>query len=100
MKNKVRIYENDKEFVNSFKGQSDKEIENRLKNVVLVSIEDYNYKGDCEDSKDFFSERFKTESNSKNPKNVYDEEEFLKDIKSKEEKNNGIHIWLGSFKYT
>ena len=31
MKNKVRIYENDKEFVNSFKGQSDKEIENRLK---------------------------------------------------------------------
>lgn len=83
MKNKVRIYENDKEFVNSFKGQSDKEIENRLKNVVLVSIEDYNYKGDCEDSKDFFSERFKTESNSKNPKNVYDEEEFLKDIKSK-----------------
>lgn len=83
MKNKVRIYENDKEFVNSFKGQSDKEIENRLKNVVLVSIEDYNYKGDCEDSKDFFSERFKTESNSKNPKNVYDEEDFLEDIKSK-----------------
>lgn len=83
MKNKVKVYENDREFINSFQGQSDKEIENRLKNVSLVSLEDYNYKGDCEDSKDFFSERFKTESNSKNPKNVYDEEDFLKDIKSK-----------------
>ena len=72
MKNKVKVYENDREFINSFQGQSDKEIENRLKNVSLVSLEDYNYKGDCEDSKDFFSERFKTESNSKNPKNVYD----------------------------
>ena len=83
MKNKVKIYENDKEFINSFQGQSDKEIENRLKNVSLVSLEDYNYKGDCEDCKDFFSERFKTENNSKNPKNVYDEEDFLEDIKSK-----------------
>ena len=83
MKSKVKIYENDKEFINSFQGQSDKEIENRLKNVSLVSLEDYNFKGDYVDDKSFFTEKFKAENNSKNPKNVYDEEDFLEDIKSK-----------------
>lgn len=83
MKSKVKIYENDKEFINSFQGQSDKEIENRLKNVSLVSLEDYNFKGDYQDGKSFFTEKFKAENNSKNPKNVYDEEDFLEDIKSK-----------------
>lgn len=78
---KIKTFENDKEFINSFKGQSNKEIEERLKNISLVSIEEDNGKGDTF-SKDFFIEKFKNDDiDKKNPKNIYDEDEFLKNMK-------------------
>lgn len=78
---KIKTFENDKEFINSFKGQTNKEIEERLKNISLVSIEEDNGKGDTF-SKDFFVEKFKSDDiDKKNPKNIYDEDEFLKNMK-------------------
>ena len=78
---KIKTFENDKEFIKSFKEQSNKEIEERLKNISLVSIEEDNGKGDTF-SKDFFVEKFKSDDiDKKNPKNIYDEDEFLKNMK-------------------
>ena len=78
---KIKTFENDKEFINSFKGQTNKEIEERLKNISLVSIEEDNGKGDTF-SKDFFVEKFRSDDIvKKNPKNIYDEDEFLKNMK-------------------
>ena len=78
---KIKTFENDKEFINSFKGQTNKEIEERLKNISLVSIEEDNGKGDTF-SKDFFVEKFRSDDTvKKNPKNIYDEDEFLRNMK-------------------
>lgn len=78
---KIKTFENDKEFINSFKGQTNKEIEERLKNISLVSIEEANGKGDTF-SKDFFVEKFRSDDIvKKNPKNIYDEDEFLRNMK-------------------
>ena len=78
---KIKTFENDKEFIKSFKGQTNKEIEERLKNISLVSIEEDNGKGDTF-SKDFFVEKFRSDDTvKKNPKNIYDEDEFLRNMK-------------------
>ena len=78
---KIKTFENDKEFINSFKGQTNKEIEERLKNISLVSIEEDNGKGETF-SKDFFVEKFRSDDTvKKNPKNIYDEDEFLRNMK-------------------
>lgn len=88
---KIKTFENDKEFIKSFKEQSNKEIEERLKNVSLVSIEEDNGKGDTF-SKDFFVEKFRSDGTvNKNPKNIYDEDEFLKNMRYEvktQDKNN------------
>lgn len=88
---KIKTFENDKEFIKSFKGQSNKEIEERLKNISLVSIEEDNGKGDTF-NKDFFIEKFRSDNiTKKNPKNIYDEDEFLKNMKYEvktQDKNN------------
>lgn len=88
---KIKTFENDKEFIKSFKGQSNKEIEERLKNISLVSIEEDNGKGDTF-NKDFFIEKFRSDDiTKKNPKNIYDEDEFLKNMKYEvktQDKNN------------
>lgn len=81
MENKIKKYENDKEFINSFKGQPDKKIEERLKNISLVCIEKDDGTGNFTYSNDFFIEKFKTDDHKRNPKNVYDEESFLNDMK-------------------
>ena len=89
---KIKAFENDKEFIKSFKGQSNKEIEERLKNISLVSIEEDNGKGDTF-NKDFFIEKFRSDDiTKKNPKNIYDEDEFLKNMKYEvkaQDKNSG-----------
>lgn len=78
---KIKTFENNKEFIKSFKGQSNKEIEERLKNISLVSIKEDNGKGDTF-NKDFFIEKFRSDDiTKKNPKNIYDEDEFLKNMK-------------------
>lgn len=80
---KIKTFENDKEFIKSFTEQSNKEIEERLKNISLVSIEEDNGKGDTF-SKNFFVEKFKSDDiDKKKPKNIYDEDEFLKNMKYK-----------------
>lgn len=89
---KIKAFENDKEFIKSFKEQTNKEIEERLKNVSLVSIEEDNGKGDTF-NKDFFIEKFRSDDiTKKNPKNIYDEDEFLKNMKFEvktQDKNSG-----------
>ena len=89
---KIKTFENDKEFIKSFKEQSNKEIEERLKNISLVSIEEDNGKGDTF-SKDFFVEKFRSDDIvKKNPKNIYDEDEFLRNMKHEvktQDKNSG-----------
>ena len=89
---KIKTFENDKEFIKSFKGQTNKEIEERLKNISLVSIEEDNGKGDTF-SKDFFVEKFRSDDTvKKNPKNIYDEDEFLRNMKHEvktQDKNSG-----------
>lgn len=89
---KIKTFENNKEFIKSFKEQSNKEIEKRLKNISLVSIEEDNGKGDTF-NKDFFIEKFRSDGTvKKNPKNIYDEDEFLRNMKHEvkaQDKNSG-----------